>query len=144
MNRKLWLCATVGALVGAAAVQTAHVVSDRNSRELFGQRLRCKALADKYVKGRSHMVVISRVEFSRSRGSCIASAFEQVGLDPAAAEQLGLKAPADYTYEFNVVDLLTGEELASRGCTTTKFLDWGDPECTKSLQKRDEAFEKAR
>src|SRR6266446_8131255 len=77
---KLWLCAAVGALVGAAGVQTAHVISDRNSRELFGQRLRCKALADKYVRGRSHTIALSRVEFSRTRGSCIASTFEQVGL----------------------------------------------------------------
>jgi len=144
MNRKLWLCAAVGALVGAAAVQTAHVVSDRNSRELFGQRLRCKALADKYVKGRSHMVVISRVEFSRSRGSCIASTFEQVGLDAPTSGLLGLKPPADQTYMFNVVDLLTGEDLATRTCATTKISIGSEPECNGSLQKRDEAFEEAR
>jgi hypothetical protein len=82
MNKKLWLWAAVGALVGAAGVQTAHVVGDRNSRELFSQRLRCKALADKYVKDRYAVggtVVLSRVEFSRRRGSCIASTSEQLG-----------------------------------------------------------------
>ncbi len=140
MNKKLWLCVAVGALVGAAAVQTAHVISDRNSRELFGERLRCKALADKYAKGRSDTLVLSRVEFSHSRGSCIASTFEQLGLDAATEKQLGLKPSADYTYEFKIVDLLTGEDLMSRTCSTTKISIGSEPECNKSLQKRDEAF----
>jgi hypothetical protein len=134
----------VGALVGAAAVQTVHVISGHNSPELFAQRLRCKALADKYVKGRSNMPVLSRVEFSHSRGSCIASIFEQVGLDVPTSEQLGLKPSAEQTYRFNVVDLLTGEDVMSRTCTTTKISIGSEPECTESLQKRDEAFDKAR
>ena len=144
MNKRLWLCVAVGALVGAVAVQTAHLVGDRSSRELFGQRLRCKALADKYVKGRSDTVVLSRVEFSHSRGSCIASTFEQLGLDSATEKQLGLKPSADYTYEFKVVDVLTGEDLMSRTCSTAKTSIGSEPECNASLQKRDEAFEKAR
>jgi hypothetical protein len=144
MNRKLWLCSAVGALVGAAAVQTAHVVSDRNSRELFGQRLQCKALADKCVKGHSDKVALSRVEYSHSRGSCIASTFEQLGLDAATSEQMGLKPPADYTYMFTVVDLLTGEDLMSRTCTSRKISIGDEPECTKTMQKQDEAFEDAR
>lgn len=144
MNKKLWLCVAVGALAGAAAVQTAHVISDRNSRELFGQRLRCKALADKYAMGRSDSLVLSRVEFSHSRGSCIASTFEQLGLDVTTEKQLGLKPSADHTYEFKIVDLLTGEDLMSRTCSTTKISIGSEPECSKSLQKRGEAFEEAR
>ena len=142
MNKKLWLGVAVGALVGAAAVQTVHVISDRNSRELFGQRLRCKTLADKYVKDRSR-VVLSRIEFSHSRSSCIASTYEQLGLDAATGEQLGLK-PTGKSYMFSVVDLLTDEGLMSRTCTTTKDFDWAQPECSKGLQERDKAFEDAR
>lgn len=144
MRKKWWLYAAIGTLVGAAVVQTAHVISDRNSRELFAQRLRCKALADKYTKGRSATVVVSRVEFSHSRGSCIASTFEQLGLDAATEERLGLAPSADYIYQFKVVDLLTGEDVMSRTCSTTKISIGSEPECGDSLQKRDEAFEEAR
>lgn len=120
------------------------MIRDRSSRELFGQRLRCKALADKYVKGHSDRIVLNRVEFSPSRGSCIASTFGQLGLDAAAEKRLGLKASADYTYEFKVVDVLTGEDLMSRTCSTAKTSIGSEPECNESLQKRDEAFEKSR
>jgi hypothetical protein len=142
MKKKLWIWAVVGALVGAAVVQTAHVIGDRNSRELFSQRLRCKALADKYVKEHSGTlvgtVVVSRVEFSRKRSSCIVSTFEQLGPDASTAKQLGLtQQPADQTYTLKVVDLLTGEDLITRYCT-------GNAECAENLPKRDEAFEESR
>lgn len=145
VNKKLWLWATVGALSGAAAVQTAHVINDRNTREVFDQRLRCKSLADKYVKGRhSGIVIVSRVEYSRSRGSCIASTFEQFGLDTVAEAQLGLKPSAEHTYMFNVVDLLTGEDLVNRTCTTSKVVISNEPDCVQSGQRRDAEFEAAR
>ncbi len=141
MNKKMWLCAVVGVLLGAAVIQTAHVITDRDSRELFGQRLRCKAMADKYVRDRSAVggkVVLSRVEFSRRRGSCIASTSEQLGLDVATAAQLGIvQKPSDYIYSLNVVDLLTGEDLVTRTCT-------GSDDCAKSMVKRDEEFEEVR
>lgn len=143
MNKKMWLCAVGGVLLGAAVVQTAHVISDRNSRELFGQRLRCKALADKYVRDRSAdggMVDLSRVEFSRRRGSCIASTSEKLGLDVVTAAQLGIvQKPSDDIYSLNVVDLLTGEDLVTRTCTGR-----GSDNCAKSMEKRDEGFEEVR
>jgi hypothetical protein len=133
MKKKLWIWAVVGALVGAAVVQTAHVIGDRNSRELFSQRLRCKALADKYVKEHSGTLV-----GSRKRSSCIVSTFEQLGPDASTAKQLGLtQQPADQTYTLKVVDLLTGEDLITRYCT-------GNAECAENLPKRDEAFEESR
>ena len=104
-------------------------MSDRNSRELFGQRTRCKALADKYVKEHVspyNMVVVDRIDFSHSRSSCIASTDEQLG--PIQ------KTSPDWTYK--VVDLLTGEDLAWVPCS-------GETECAQSRQKRDEAFDKA-
>lgn len=141
MNKKLWLCAFLGAIVGATGVQIAHVISDRNSRELFGQRLRCKTLADKYLKehsATSGAVVLGRVEFSRRRGSCIASTAEPLGLDAYTAAQLGLaQKPSEQMYMFKVVDLLSGEDLVTRTCT-------GSDDCGKSMQKRDEEFEDAR
>lgn len=122
MNRKLWLCAVVGALVGATSLQTVHVIGDRNSRELFGQRLRCKALADKYEKEYSnpyYTVGIDRVEFSSSRGSCIASTDEQLG--PVQ------KVSKDWMYK--VVDLLSGETITVLPCS-------GPDECAQRLQER--------
>jgi len=130
MNKKLWLCGAIGALVGAAGMQTAHVINDRH--ELFAQRLRCKALADKYVKEHSSphfSVIIDRVEFSASRSSCIASTAEQIG---------DVRAPAlswDWTYE--VVDLLNGETIAMLPCS-------GRDECVQKMQEREQAFQKAR
>lgn len=130
MNKKLWLCAALGVLVGAACVQIAHVMSDRNSRELFGEHLRCKTLADKYVKEHVnpyYIVVVDHVEFSRSRSSCLVSTHEQFG--PIQ------KSSSDWTYK--VVDLLSDENIAVLPCS-------GDGECAKSMQERDAAFEKVR
>jgi hypothetical protein len=67
-----------------------------------------------------------------------------LGLDAAAEERLGLAPSADYIYQFKVVDLLTGEDVMSRTCSTTKISIGSEPECSDSLQKRDEAFEEAR
>jgi hypothetical protein len=139
-NRKLWLCVVVGALLGAAGVQAAYEIRDRNSRERFEQRLRCKALADKYVKVRSSTVILSHVEFSRSRSSCIASTFEQLGLDAARETQLGLGASTEHTNAFTVVDLLTGEELMTRMCTSRKVSIGSEPECSASVAKQQEMF----
>jgi len=110
MNKKLWLYAAVGALVGAAGVQTVHVIRDRH--ELFGQRLRCKVLADKYVKQYSnphYFVIVDHIEFSYSRSSCVAATAEQMGdvHDPALSW--------DWTYK--VVDLLNGETLTMLPCS---------------------------
>lgn len=130
MNRKLWLCAAVGALVGAAGVQIAHIISDRDGRELFGQRLRCKTLADKYVKEKVspyYLVVVDRIEFSRSRSSCIAATHEQFG--PVQ------KSSSDWTYK--VVDLLSDEDINMMFCS-------GNDDCIQRRQERDQAFEKAR
>ena len=130
MNKNLWICAAVGALAGAAAVQTIHMIHDRRSQELFGERMRCKVLADGYTKDRSGLttVVVSRIEFSRGRSSCIVSTAEQ------------LVAPLEKTssnFTFKIVDLLTGEELFSRMCT-------GSDECAETLQKQQDAFADAR
>jgi hypothetical protein len=130
MNKKLWLWAAVGALVGAAGLQTAHVIKDRH--ELFGQRQRCKAFADKYAKEHSNLhytVLVDHVEFSGSRSSCIAATAEQLGdvRDPAISW--------DWTYK--VVDLLNGETIFMLPCS-------GRDECAQSLQGREKAFQKAR
>jgi hypothetical protein len=129
LNKKLWVCAAVGALVGATAVQTIHSIRDRSSRELFGERMRCKVLADRYVKDHSGLttVVVSRIEFSRGRSSCIVGTMEQL---VAPME----RPSSDYT--FKIVDLLTGEELFSRMCSGS--------ECAETLQKQKDAFNDAR
>jgi hypothetical protein len=144
MNKKLMFCAAIGAVVGAAVVQTGHLIADRSTHEAFGQRLRCKALADKYVKESTQSISLSRVEFSHSRGSCIASISEQLGLGDSTAIELGLKPPVDHTSMFKVVDLLTGEGLITRTCTSRNVPSSDNDECAKTLQEIDEAFEKNR
>jgi hypothetical protein len=132
MDKKLWLCVLVGALVGAAGVRGAHLISDRNSRELFGQRLRCRGLAEEYVKEHStphYTVVVDHVEFSRSRSSCIAATDEQIG------DVRNLSISWDLTYK--VVDLLTGETINTLRCS-------GQKDCAQRMQDREQAFQKAR
>lgn len=131
-----------GALIGAAGVQAIHVIHDRTDDALFKQRLRCKALADKYVKDNTsslNKVVINRVEFSRSRNSCVVATTEHFSAQPLedAMVQKGLgtlgSSPAEDTV-IKIVDLLTGEQLFTRTCT--KF-----DECVVlSLQKQEDAF----
>jgi hypothetical protein len=125
LNRKLWLYVAVGILVGAAGVQGIHLIHDRTDDALFKQRLRCKALADKYVKDNTsslNKVLINRVEFSRTRNSCIVATTEHFSAQPLedAMVQKGLgtlgSSPAESTI-IEIKDLLTGEELFTRTCT---------------------------
>jgi hypothetical protein len=145
LNKQLWVCAVVGALVGAAAVQTFHTIHDRRNEDRFKEGLRCKALADKYVKDNasdSKGVVVNRVEFSRGRNSCILSVVEHFSTAPLEQAFLehGLPkftSPPLDNYTVKVVDLLTGEELFSRMCN-------GSNECAQTLQKQEDVFKDAR
>jgi hypothetical protein len=115
--KRLWpfvLVALISLCLGAALDEAMRTVRNRQSRardrdgdEVFQQRVRCKSLADDFVKKSSDdstTLFLERVEFSSARHSCI-GAFMRV---------LAGKRGTVYSYE--AIDILTGEALYSGTC----------------------------
>ena len=143
MKRRLWLCAVVGAIFGGAAVQSVHLIRERRGDELFKQRIRCKAFADKYLKENVtelKSIYVMRIEFSRSRSSCIVETMEHFSTKPLqeGLTQRGLGDPGSLESDtLKIVDLLTGEDIFDRICT-------GKGECGQMMRKQEEEFDRAR
>jgi len=145
--KKLWqmvLIALVGICVGAALDEAVHVVRnrqsqaiDRDSNELFQRRVRCKSLADDFVKkssDESTNLLLERVEYSPARHSCI-GAFTRV------------HGRRGTLYSFEAIDILTGETLYSGECTrendANSRFSCGNGRDVQLIEKRDETLESA-
>lgn len=114
MNRKIAvpaLTALLGLLVGGTSVECAHRYHDRSSKEAFAQRMRCRTLADKYVRSNSNedvSVTLQKVDYSPASNTCFA------GFETWISSSLGNEVSWD------LVNLLTGEETPIGICNLSQ------------------------
>ena len=117
MTRKITVMALIaGILLGAAATEGFNVYRQSHDSQIFQQRVRCKAIADAYVKANSTdveanpdatsgvSVTLDKVDYSPARNSCVAE------LETAYV------APRVAIVSDSVQDLLSGETLFSAHC----------------------------
>jgi len=114
MTRKITIVALIaGIVLGAAATEGFNLYRRSNDSQSFQQRVRCKAVADAYVKentdindnsvtGRS--ATLDKVDYSPARNSCVAE------VETATYFKGGALASE------SVQDLLSGETLFSLPC----------------------------
>jgi hypothetical protein len=125
----------LGCLLGAGLVQMAHVIQARKGAMLFERRLRCKGLAQSYEKDNSNeynSVYVSRVDFSMAHNSCVASMEE---INTAVSRQ-------NRYYNFEVVDLLSGQMLFRQTCRSGSDAEGQSDFC--ALNGKDSSLVKAR
>jgi hypothetical protein len=70
------LSLALGLLIGGGTVEYGHRRSDFKSKQKFEQRIRCKSLADGYVRKESNKtegVLLSEVGYSAIHNSCFAA-----------------------------------------------------------------------
>ena len=114
-TRKITIIALTGGIVlGAAATEGFNVYRQSHDSQIFQERLRCKAVAEAYVKENStdknstdqmgHFVTLDKVDYSPARNSCV-----------AATESVSFYPGGHFATE-NVRDLLSGETLFSLNC----------------------------
>lgn len=122
-----------GVLIGGASVETFHRARDRQRREVFAQRLRCKSLAEDFAKNHTSSYLtmfVQRSDYSLARNTCIAS-------DSMLTETQNT---------FDVVDVITGEVLSTSHCerkepTSSSFCGNGKDIALTARQTK--AFEEA-
>ena len=123
----------IGAVVGVGGTETFHIIRDRHRRDFFEQRIRCKQLAEDYVKKNSDdytTVFLDRTDFSVRRNSCVAA---------TSTARRGL-------WNYDVIDVATGDNLYGDYCQddhpTSKT--WcGNGRNISLGDKRDKAFDEA-
>jgi hypothetical protein len=115
-TRKITTMAFIaGIVIGAAATEGFNVYRQSHDSQIFQERLRCKAVADAYVKENSTdknsteprgvFLTLDNVDYSPARNSCVAE------LETVSYYRGGV-----LTIE-NVEDLLSGEILFAINCT---------------------------
>jgi len=111
MTRKITILALIaGILLGAAATESFNVYRQSHDSQSFQERLRCKAVADAYVKEDpaakiGFIVTLDKVDYSPARKTCVAE---------VEATDWG---PLNVLVIYSVRDLLSGESLFSARCT---------------------------
>lgn len=142
---RLWrlvIVAIVALCAGAALDEGFHALRNGRAKsmvsaEAFQRRLRCKSLADQYVKQSSDdnsTMFVDRVEISPARNSCIAA------VSRAEHGQRGT------LWSYETVDILTGETLFTGLCNQNDQrspLFCGNGRDTQLMDKRDKALEAA-
>jgi hypothetical protein len=122
-----------GLIIGAGSVEAFHSIHDRQKHELFEQKLRCKTLGETYAKKASDeytSVFLDRVDFSKTRNSCVASV-------------LNTSAGRFMTYQ--VVDVVTGDLLSTGSCDDKDSQSrsfCGKGKDISLIQERDAAFDR--
>ncbi len=112
MTRKITIMALIGGIVlGVAATEGLNVYRQSHDGRIFQERLRCKAVADAYVKENSTdfkedpnpldgvTVTLDKVDYSPARNSCVAELERTDDLGRTMRESS------------SVQDLLSGESL---------------------------------
>lgn len=92
-----------GLLIGAAFVEYGHRRYDRQSKQMFEQRMRCKSLADSYARENTNndgSTFLQMVDFSVPRNSCVA----------------GFNNWTNNWQDWELVDLLSGERTPIGSC----------------------------
>jgi hypothetical protein len=135
MNRKTTIVLVIGILLGSIAVEAIHIIRDKHRHEVFEERLRCKGLADAYLKAETEedsYTTLDRVDFSPSRNTCI-----------VATRQLIYR---HWSERFAVVDVISGESLFHGWCTgddATSKSYCGNGGNVRLKSERDKVFDKA-
>ena len=114
MTHKIAIIALIaGIVLGAAATEGFNLYRQSHASRIFQERLRCKAVADAYVKANSSdlkedpfakswvTVTLDRADYSPSRNTCVAE-LETTNWDPRIILE-----------NSSVQDLLSGETLFS-------------------------------
>lgn len=149
-TRKITTMAFIaGIVLGAAATEGFNVYRQSHDSQIFQERLRCKAVADAYVKQSStdennakprwafSTVTLDNVDYSPARNSCVAE-LETVRLNTynrGGVFEIG-----------NVEDLLSGESLFAINCTEecemrrAMFLDRAFDYVMKNASKPDDKY----
>jgi hypothetical protein len=92
----------IGLLMGVGAAETYHAVRGSQDNVTFQRQVKCKALADDYVKENtvgSIVPMLIQVAYSPARNSCVASVETWIYINDS-----------DVT-RYEVLDLLSGEHL---------------------------------
>jgi hypothetical protein len=117
-TRKITTMALItGIVLGAAATEGFNVYRQSHDSQIFQERLRCKAVADAYVKENSSdtegitewvSLIPGQVDYSPARNSCVA------GVE--TTHVVRGSRPMRPISEATVEDLLSGETLFSAKC----------------------------
>ncbi len=118
MSKKSWLFAAcallLGLVVGAGGNEMIHRVSKAHSKEVFAEKIKCNALAKRYIESQSsssifmsNVLALNAVDYSPSRNSCIAL-LDQSMMTPSR--------PDLPIHTIQVVDIGTEEVLKSLPC----------------------------
>jgi hypothetical protein len=123
--KSLWRFALVALLslcIGAGLNEALHAVRNRRSKskspeggELFQHRLRCKTVADDYIRANSDdssALFLERVDYSPSRHSCIAALIRWT----TGKRKVQTCNCFVEIHDYQTVDLLSGESLYSGEC----------------------------
>ena len=122
MTRKITIMAVIaGIVLGVTATEGFNVYRQSHNNRIFQERLRCKAVADAYVKENSTdskedpfakswvTVTLDKVDYSPARNSCVAELDTTYWYAPTLLERL------------SVQDLLSGESLFFANSTDEDF-----------------------
>jgi hypothetical protein len=124
----------LGVLVGTGSAVAFFAARDGKRQEVFREKLRCKEVADSYVKSNSEegvLVTTDRVEYSAARNSCLASIDEIHGRTGGSSEY------------YRAVDLMSGEVLYAGFCnnnTASGGSYCGNGKNVTLERSRDDAF----
>jgi len=125
--RHFALVFALGLICGGGGVELYHRSHDEQA--MFDQKMRCRALAEEYVKKRTDSGIgaaLQRDDYSPARNSCIAEETDEI------------VGTGQIIWSFAIVDVVTGQQLFFTSCHEII----GD--CSnQATAARDKAFEAA-
>jgi hypothetical protein len=135
MTRKVVIPASLiaGLLLGGGTVEYWHRQFDQRSKQTFEQKLRCKSLADQFIRDHSgddsHGIALGQVDYSSSSNSCFAAVTTFTRYGNALWKGWG------------VVDLVSGKAESMGTCSPA--YDCADGRDLRYSQNMDIAFKNA-
>jgi hypothetical protein len=134
MTKKVVIPASliVGLLLGGGTVEYGHRSFDQHSKQAFEQKLRCKSLADQYIREHSddpHGTALGQVDYSSSNNTCFATVTTYTRYGNAVWKG------------WELVDLVSGK-VESMG-TCSEAYDCADGRDLRYSQNMDIAFKNA-
>jgi hypothetical protein len=134
MNRtiRVVLLLIIGVVIGAGGSEGFRILRDTHRQNTFQRKLRCKQLAESYVRSNSDdMTAVSfeRSGFSTHLNSCVAATTKTFMVD---------------SRDYEVIDVISGDTLYSGNCfsNTTSGSNWcGNGRNLQLLGERDKIFD---
>lgn len=126
MRSQFILAGFIGIVLGAATGVSSSVIYYRRRAALFANRVRCRTIAEEYLKNSVSSPLLEQVDFSPDRNSCVASTF---------AVYLG-------EYRYDVVDVVSNENLFSESCDDARG-ECGGGVNVKLYEQMQKAFKEA-